>query len=152
MPSKKQMKEKESAIRFSLSLQENLLDELDTRIIRNGYLSRSELVHDMIRENNMENSWKMKTYSSLLNKSIAVLVTTYHYQRGLDQRMIDIQHNSSVNILCNTHVYTESCNCLETIILKGCLAKIQKFSLEVGGLGGIKFSKLTKTSCFDKDK
>ncbi|MCQ2700663.1 ribbon-helix-helix protein, CopG family, partial [Helicobacter pylori] len=32
----------DSIIRFSVSLQQNLLDELDNRIIKNGYSSRSE--------------------------------------------------------------------------------------------------------------
>ena len=44
----------DSIIRFSVSLQQNLLDELDNRIIKNGYSSRSELVRDMIREKLVE--------------------------------------------------------------------------------------------------
>lgn len=44
-------------IRFSVSLQQNLLDELDNRIIKNGYSSRSELVRDMIREKLVEDNW-----------------------------------------------------------------------------------------------
>ncbi|MCQ2942490.1 ribbon-helix-helix protein, CopG family, partial [Helicobacter pylori] len=47
----------DSIIRFSVSLQQNLLDELDNRIIKNGYSSRSELVRDMIREKLVEDNW-----------------------------------------------------------------------------------------------
>lgn len=147
------MQKEHDTIRFSVSLQQNLLDELDSRIIRNGYSSRSELVRDMIREKLVEDSWNLQTYTSVTGDSIAVLVIVYdHHHRELNQRMIDIQHNSPVSILCNTHIHIDAHNCLETIILKGSPVEIQKLSLEVGGLRGVKFAKLTKTSSFDKDK
>lgn len=147
------MQKEHDTIRFSVSLQQNLLDELDNRIIKNGYSSRSELVRDMIREKLVEDSWNLQTHPYDTNNSIAVLVIVYdHHHRELNQRMIDIQHNSAVSILCNTHIHIDAHNCLETIILKGSGIEIQKLSLEVGGLRGVKFAKLTKTSSFDKDK
>ncbi|PAF53870.1 nickel responsive regulator [Helicobacter sp. 13S00482-2] len=153
MQLKTHTKENDCTIRFSVSLQENLLNELDTRIIKNGYSSRSELVRDMIREKLVEDSWDAQNNSSCENDYIAVLVIVYdHHQRELNQRMIDIQHNSSVSILCNTHVHIDSCNCLETIILRGSPIQVQKLSLEIGGLRGVKFSKLTKASSFEKDE
>lgn len=142
-------KEQDSIIRFSVSLQQNLLDELDSRIIRNGYSSRSELVRDMIREKLVEDNWENQT----LDSSIAVLVIVYdHHQRELNQKMIDVQHHNTAAILCNTHVHIDNHNCLETIILKGSPSEIQKLSLEIGGLKGVKFAKLTKTLSFDNDK
>ncbi|PAF44273.1 nickel-responsive transcriptional regulator NikR [Helicobacter sp. 11S02596-1] len=142
-------KEQDNIIRFSVSLQQNLLDELDNRIIKNGYASRSELVRDMIREKLVEDNWENQS----LDSAIAVLTIVYdHHQRELNQRMIDVQHHSTTAILCNTHVHIDNCNCLETIILKGSPLEIQKLSLEIGGLKGVKFSKLTKALSFDKDK
>ncbi|PAF47332.1 nickel responsive regulator [Helicobacter sp. 12S02634-8] len=142
-------KDLDPTIRFSVSLQQNLLDELDNQIIKNGYSSRSELVRDMIRERLVEDGWENQT----LDAGIAVLVIIYdHHQRELNQRMIDVQHHSTTTILCNTHVHIDDCNCLETIILKGHPLDIQRLSLEIGGLRGVKFAKLTKASSFDKDK
>ncbi|OOP86899.1 nickel responsive regulator, partial [Helicobacter pylori] len=81
----------DSIIRFSVSLQQNLLDELDNRIIKNGYSSRSELVRDMIREKLVEDNWAEDNPND--ESKIAVLVVIYdHHQRELNQRMIDIQH------------------------------------------------------------
>ncbi|WP_199497273.1 ribbon-helix-helix protein, CopG family, partial [Helicobacter pylori] len=83
----------DSIIRFSVSLQQNLLDELDNRIIKNGYSSRSELVRDMIREKLVEDNWAEDNPND--GSKIAVLVVIYdHHQRELNQRMIDIQHAS----------------------------------------------------------
>ncbi|AFI03466.1 nickel-responsive transcriptional regulator NikR [Helicobacter cetorum] len=138
----------ESTIRFSVSLQQNLLDELDTRIIKNGYSSRSELVRDMIREKLVEDSWEEGDPSE--EDKVAVLVVIYdHHQRELNQRMIDIQHASDTHVLCTTHIHMDAHNCLETIILKGNSSEIQRLQLGIGGLKGVKFAKLTKASSFE---
>lgn len=72
----------DSIIRFSVSLQQNLLDELDNRIIKNGYSSRSELVRDMIREKLVEDNWAEDNPND--GSKIAVLVVIYdHHQREL---------------------------------------------------------------------
>ncbi|BCD45232.1 nickel-responsive transcriptional regulator NikR [Helicobacter suis] len=148
------MEHREDAIiRFSVSLQQNLLDELDNRIIRNGYSSRSELVRDMIRERLVEDSWSKEQTSEVNGGlTVAVLVIIYdHHQRELNQRMIDIQHESHISILCTTHVHLNANNCLETIILRGKPADIMHLHLEIGGLKGVKFSKLTKASSFEQN-
>ncbi|BCZ17804.1 Nickel responsive regulator NikR [Helicobacter sp. NHP19-003] len=147
------MENKEDAIiRFSVSLQQNLLDELDNRIIKNGYSSRSELVRDMIRERLVEDSWSRADAEDNCGLIVAVVVLIYdHHQRELNQRMIDIQHESHISILCTTHVHLNAHNCLETIILKGKPADIMHLHLEIGGLKGVKFSKLTKASSFESN-
>ena len=48
----------ESTRRFTVSLPAPLLDELDRRIIRQGYGSRSELVRDLIRGQLVQDSWE----------------------------------------------------------------------------------------------
>lgn len=138
--------DKNALARFSISLPCNLLDELDKRIINNGYSSRSELIRDMIREKLVDDKWESEDSSSEL---VAVLTIIYdHHQRGLNQKMIDIQHNSVVSILCNTHIHLNHNNCLENIMIKGKKSDIENLSLSIGGLKGVKFSKLIRTSSF----
>ena len=142
---------KPNIIRFSVSLPQNLLENLDQRLTSRGYSSRSELVRDMIREELNEESWSENHKHSI---GVAVLTIIYdHHQRELNQKMIDIQHNSTydgkIDILCNTHVHLNHHNCLETIILKGERQNIENFSIEIGGLKGVKFSKLTRASSFE---
>lgn len=132
----------EGVIRFSISLEPDLLQNLDERIIAQGYSSRSELVRDMIREKIVQEEWQDET-----NINTAVLVMIYnHHQRDLNQRIIDIQHCAKIEILCSTHVHIDAHNCLETIILRGKGGEIKNFAYEIGGLKGVKFSKLTRTS------
>ncbi|PAF50667.1 nickel-responsive transcriptional regulator NikR [Helicobacter sp. 13S00477-4] len=142
-------KEEDLSIRFSVSLHQNLLDELDIRITKNGYASRSELVRDMIREKLVEDAWSDPKSES----GIGVLVIIYdHHQRELNQKMLEVQHHNNTFILCNTHIHMDDCNCLETIIIKGKPYEIEKVSLEIAGLKGVKFSKLTRASSFEKNE
>lgn len=134
----------DNIIRFSVSLPENLLAELDNKIVSQGYSSRSELVRDLIREKMVEEKWEGGD-----EEAVGVLTIVYdHHQRELNQKMIDIQHNSHIHILCNTHVHVNHHNCLETIILKGIPKEIEEIALSIGGLKGVKFSKLTRASSF----
>nr|WP_277641658.1 nickel-responsive transcriptional regulator NikR [Wolinella succinogenes] len=134
----------DNIIRFSVSLPENLLAELDNKIVSQGYSSRSELVRDLIREKMVEEKWEGGD-----EEAVGVLTIVYdHHQRELNQKMIDIQHNSHIHILCNTHVHINHHNCLETIILKGIPKEIEEIALAIGGLKGVKFSKLTRASSF----
>lgn len=144
--SPKQYSKEESVTRLSISLEPHLLAELDSRIITQGYSSRSELVRDMIRQKLVEESWQDESQDN-----IAVLVVVFdHHQRELNQRIIDIQHNANIDILCSTHIHIDAHNCLESIMLKGKPSAVQNFALEMAGLKGVKFSKLTRTSRFDE--
>ena len=130
----------DDTIRFSVSLAAGLLEELDRRVTSRGYPSRSELVRDMIRERLVEDAWQGDV------EVAGVLSIIYdHHQRELAQTLIDIQHNE--HVLCSTHVHLDHHNCLETIILQGHPPEIEKMATEmIGGLKGVKFAKLTRTS------
>jgi CopG family nickel-responsive transcriptional regulator len=128
--------------RFSVSLPDALLAELDRRVIRRGYASRSELVRDLIRERMVEDKWKSNTKSV-----VGVLTICYdHRQRDLTQKIIDIQHHQHINILCNTHVHLDRDNCLEIIIIKGRSQEIENVAIKCGGVRGVRLAKLTRAS------
>jgi len=132
----------DQSIRFSVSLPEKLLVELDQRVVRRGYASRSELVRDLIREKIVEEKWE-----DAGEDVVGVLAIVFdHHQKGLAEKVIDVQHNRQVNILCSTHVHMDHHNCLETIIIKGRPPEIEKIAIEIGGLRGVRFARLTRAS------
>ncbi len=132
---------KEKLVRFSITITEELLKELDEKVIKRGYSSRSEFIRDIIREMIVEERWQSD------DEVIGVLTVIYdHHQRELTQKMIDIQHSKYVNVMCTTHVHLDHHNCLETIIIKGKPSEIQNIAIQIGGLKGVKFAKLTKTA------
>ncbi len=134
-----------NTIRFTVSLPDTLLKELDRRVVGRGYSSRSEFVRDLIREKIVEDKW-----SDDAEEVVGVLSITYdHHQRELAERLVHTQHSRYVNILCSTHVHLDHDNCLETIIIKGRPSEIEKISIEIAGLRGVRFSRLTRTSRVD---
>jgi len=76
---------------------------------------------------------------------IGVLTISYdHHQRELAERVMTIQHECFVNVLCSTHVHLDHHECLEVIILRGRPREVEKLSSEIGSLKGVKLSRLTK--------
>jgi CopG family nickel-responsive transcriptional regulator len=136
------MAKRECVTRFSVSLPDSLLAELDRRVTRRGYSSRSELVRDLIRERMVEEKWRTNT-----EKVVGVLTIGYdHHQRGLLQKIVDLHHSQYINILCTTHVHLDRHHCLETVIIKGRPQEIERIAVKSAGLRGVRFAKLTRTS------
>jgi CopG family nickel-responsive transcriptional regulator len=128
--------------RFSVSLPDSLLAEMDRRVIRRGYASRSEFIRDLIRERMVEDKWEAGRRGV-----VGVLTISYdHRQRDLTQKIVDLQHSQYINILCSTHVHLDRDNCLEIIIIKGRPQEIERIAIKSGGLRGVRFAKLTRAS------
>ena len=111
-------------------------------MVAKGYASRSELIRDLIRERLVEDTWAQDT-----EEVYGVLTISYdHHQRELTERLVEIQHSRYANVLCSTHVHMDHHNCLETIVIKGRPSEIERISLRIAGLKGVKFSRLTRAS------
>lgn len=129
-------------MRLSISLPASLLEELDGRVIRRGYSSRSEFVRDLVREKLTGEAW-----SDGRAEVVGVLTIGFdHHRHDLTQRINRIQHDSHANVLCSTHVHLSHDECLEAIILRGRPDEIERLSLEIGGLKGVRFAGLTRAS------
>ena len=126
----------DSIIRFSISLPKQLLDELDSKIGSQGYASRSEFTKIV------QDSWKNGD-----DELIGVLTLIYtHRQNDLIVKMMGIEHDANVDIVCTTHIHVNRDNCLETLVLRGKARNIENLADKIGGLKGVKFSKLTKAA------
>ena len=132
----------DNIIRFSVSLPEQLLVELDKKVTSQGYASRSEYTRDLIRERLVKDSWNDDE-----TEVIGVLTMIYsHHMNDLVQRITTTQHEADIQILCNTHVHIDGHNCLETVMAKGQANKIKDFAQKIGGLKGVKFTKLVEAA------
>ena len=131
----------DQTIRFTVSLPRNLLDELDATMTHRGYASRSELVRDLIRARMIEAAWDDPAAAVH-----GVLTIVYdHHRRDLTDKLHAVQHSQYVHILCTQHVHLDHDHCLETIVLRGTPAEIERMALEIGGLKGVSYAELTRT-------
>ncbi|WP_297889861.1 nickel-responsive transcriptional regulator NikR [Sulfurihydrogenibium sp.] len=133
---------KDSIVRISLSIPKELANFLDNQVLKNNYSSRSEFIRDLLREISVNEEWTEEK-----DDVIGILTIVYdHHKRELTQKMIDIQHNHYLNVLCSTHIHLDHYNCLEVIIIKGKPQEIIDVSNNISGLNGVKFAKLIKTA------
>lgn len=125
--------------RVSLTLPQELLDELDLSLKAQRYASRSEAVRDALRDFLASYRWRKELKGEQLG---AVLVMYEHDVRGLIEALMDIQHESSGVIRGVQHLHVDEENCLEILIVKGVAEKIRQLVDRLGALRGVRQAKL----------
>lgn len=125
--------------RISLTIEDDLLKELDDFIQASRYPSRSEAIRDALRDFLAER--RMRT--ALTGTPLGVLVIVYdHDKRGLPDRLLDIQHEAGDLIVSSLHWHMDRRNCLEAMLVNGDAGKIKSLIEALESLSGVKQVKL----------
>ena len=119
--------------RFGVSLEDNLLDELDDLVKSHKLPNRSQAIRYLIRRNLTKEQWETNRIVS----GCVVLVYD-HNKRDLLNKAVEIQHHYQNLVLSSQHVHLDHNNCLETIILKGKAQDLQELAERLIGLKGMK--------------
>ena len=131
----------EKITRFGVSIEPDLLKKFDKIIKKEGYTNRSEAIRDLIRKNLITEKNKNPN-----EEAIGTLTMIYdHHVGSLTDRLLDLQHDHTKEILVTTHVHIDHHNCLEVIVLKGKHGDIQKLADNIKALKGIKHGELVTT-------
>lgn len=139
------MARSDETVRFTVSLPRALLKGLDRKMAATGCASRSEFIRDLVREQLIQEKWDAGE-----EEVVAVLTICYdHHQRDLPDRIMHLQHDAHAHVLCTTHIHLDHDDCLEAIFLRGRPREVEKLGMAIGGLRGVKFSRLTKASKVD---
>lgn len=127
--------------RFSISLDENLLEIFDKHIAARSYNNRSEAIRDLIRQKFVEQQWEDDGYV------MGVISLVYdHHQSQLQKKVTDLQHDFHHQIVSTTHVHMDHDNCLEVIIVKGKAGDVAILADQLAALKGVRDSKLAMSS------
>jgi CopG family nickel-responsive transcriptional regulator len=131
----------EHAIRFSISLDPQLLDDFDRVLVRKRYASRSEAVRDLIRDKLVLEDWEAK------GETVGTVTIVYaHHLHDLTKRLTSLQHDYHKLILSAMHVHLDHDNCLEVLVVRGPGHKIREVADRLIGTRGVKHGKLTMTT------
>ena len=131
----------ENITRFGVSVKPDLLKKFDKMIKKEGYTNRSEAIRDIIRRKLI-----MEKNKDPNAEAIGTLTMIYdHHVGSLTDRLLDLQHDHTKEILVTTHVHIDHRNCLEVIVLKGKVGTIQKLADKIKALKGIKHGELVIT-------
>ena len=128
--------------RFGVSLEENLLTDLDNLVERQKFPNRSQAIRYLISQSKVEEKWAG-------NEQVAgAIVLVYdHHKKDLQTKSTDIQHDYHDLILSVQHVHLDHHNCLETIAVKGNAAQLKLLADQLIALKGIKHGKLVMSAC-----
>ena len=126
-----------SVVRFSVSLEEELLNELDLFAKDNSFANRSQALRHLIEKNIVEKKWQCN------NIVAGAIVMIYdHHKKEILTRSNDIQHDYFDVILSSQHYHLSHDICLEIIAVKGKAKTLTELSDKLISTKGIKHGKL----------
>ena len=127
--------------RFGVSLEEELLTELDRLVDKNNFPNRSQAIRFLIKKYSIEDEWEG-------NKDVAgaIILVYDHHKRNLQTKSTDVQHDFYHLILSVQHVHLDHHNCLETIAVKGKAKELKTLANQLIAIKGVKHGELVMTA------
>ena len=124
--------------RVTITLDEDLMRDLDRCMKSRGYQSRSEAVRDLVRA-----GLRDTTVGAADEKDcIATLVYVYdHHTRELSKRLTNAFHHHHGLSLASLHVHLDEQNCMEVSVLRGKRNDVCHFAEHIIAERGVRHGK-----------
>lgn len=136
------LKTKPGAVRFGVSMHQDLLTEFDNLIRRLGWPNRSEAIRHLVRERLAEHEWELPEA-----EVVGTVTMVYHHGRHeLDEKLTEIQHHFFRQVISTMHIHLDEHNCLEILAIRGRGREIKNIADRLLHVKGIKVGKLTMTT------
>jgi CopG family nickel-responsive transcriptional regulator len=117
--------------RVSLSIEHDLLKQLDHMIKQHGLGNRSEAMRDLIRE-------RLGHEHVHIGEVVGTVTLLYdHHKRQLSQKLASTGHIHHHFIMSSMHIHLNDHFCLETIVLKGDSKTVHELANHMMGLVGV---------------
>ncbi|MGH6762544.1 MAG: nickel-responsive transcriptional regulator NikR [Phyllobacterium sp.] len=125
--------------RVTVTLDDDLMAELDKIIAARGYQNRSEAIRDLTRAGLHQATVEAGSAKS----AIGVLSYVFdHEARDLARRLTSAFHDHHEMTVSSLHVHLDNKNCLEVCVLKGDSANLQHFAEHVISERAVKYGNL----------
>ncbi len=132
----------DDVVRFGVSMDARLLKQFDKYNGQKGYANRSEAIRDLIRNNLVDEEWKVGK-----GEAVGTITIIYnHHKRELTDTLTNIQHKYHASMISTMHVHLDSHNCLEVLVVKGKAREINIIADRLIGTKGVMHGKLTTTT------
>ena len=119
--------------RISVSLQPDLLSELDGMVESRGYDSRSQAIGEMVY-------YQLAEHKRALGNEVMAGTLTLLYNRstrGLQGRLADIQYQHIAEVVSSLHVHLTEDQMLEVVLVQGPAAQLQDIANEMIAQRGV---------------
>jgi CopG family nickel-responsive transcriptional regulator len=126
--------------RTSFSVTPSLLSRFDEVIKKMGYEDRSRALQIAMTNFITEYTWTTEKGRAGVG---AILFTYSHRPHGLQEALVDIQHQYRDVVNSTTHVHLDESRCLEIISVRGQTDKIQELARKLMKTRGVTQLKLS---------
>lgn len=129
-------------VRFSVSLEEDLLRQFDRYCSRQQFATRSEAVRQLIREKLTTRAWESDSQDAA-----GTLTLVYdHHRAQLAEKLTKLQHDNTDLVVSTLHAHLTEDLCLEVIILRGPAGRLLQIASQLRGMKGIHKGELVMAS------
>jgi CopG family transcriptional regulator, nickel-responsive regulator len=128
-------------IRKGIAFNKEELNEFDKIIKQKGYKNRSQALRNLIRSEIIKK--QKEDPKKIMMGTLTILYN--HHNHNVQHNLTHVQHNHPNLIISSLHVHVNEHDCLEILVLKGVVSKIQQFSENILATNGVKHGKLVFT-------
>ncbi|GHV53622.1 nickel-responsive transcriptional regulator NikR [Bacteroidia bacterium] len=123
--------------RFGVSLEDELLDELDYYVEGNGFANRSQAIRFLVEKNVAEQKWQC-------NHIVAgtIIIMYDQAKKEISSRISGIQQNYTDVILSSSQYYINQNFCMHIATVMGTAFRLTELADRLTTLKGIKHGKL----------
>lgn len=133
-------------VRFSVSVEDDLLQQFDKYCKHEQIATRSEAVRQLIRDLLTRRAWESGSHDVA-----GTLTLVYdHHRPQLRDHLIQLQHDNTDLIVSTMHTHLTHDVCLEVIVLRGPAGRLQQIASQLRGLKGIYKGELVMASAQGK--
>ncbi len=120
-------------VRFSVSLEGELLEEFDRYCKQEQFATRSEAIRQLLRERLTSQAWEADA-----RDAAGTLTLVYdHHRPQLRDRLTKVQHDHTDFVVATLHAHLTHELCLEVIALRGPANRLREIAAQLKGLKGI---------------
>lgn len=120
-------------VRFSVSLEGDLLEQFNRYCTQEKFATRSEAVRQLIRDRLTAQAWESES-----EDAAGTLTLVYdHHRTQLGDRLVKLQHDHTDLVVATLHVHLSADLCLEVIVLRGPADKLRKIAAQLKGMKGV---------------
>jgi CopG family nickel-responsive transcriptional regulator len=125
--------------RITITVDDELMAELDAMIAEHGYQNRSEAIRDFARAG-MQQAAQEKGKSG---ECVAALVYVYdHAARDLSKRLVQNFHGHHDLSLATLHVHLDDDSCMEVTALRGSSGEVKHFADHIIAERGVRYGRV----------
>ena len=129
-------------LRAGIAIDSDLLKRFDRFIRSEGYENRSEAIRDLIRDRLNQSSLTLDT--AFVVGTITLIYD--HHSRLLPEKLMELQHEYHDLIISTVHSHLDHDMCLEAVVVRGVLKRVQELADRLIGIKGVQHGKLVMSS------